>query len=306
MAAMAGMFLMGSRVFQSFGVGTVLVVAIAIVGSLTVLPAVLSKLGDRVDRGRLPFVHRPAGREVQSRLWPAIVGEVLRRPLVWGGLAAGAPGRARDPGVPPAHRELGRPGASPRPARDAGLRAHGEGVPRPAASRGRRRQRARRHVSVRSRRGSRRSSAPPLATGAMSEPTTVDVSALAPRRPGADLARREGHGRGLGPRARRSSAARSSRGPSVACRVWRSHTTGLTADSRDFNDSMKSHAPYRVRVGPRAGVRVAARHVPLDRDPAQGNRPEHALGRLPPTACSCSCSRTAGSSHCSASSRSEA
>ena len=61
MTAMAGMFLMGTRVFQGFGVGTVLVVAIALIGSLTVLPAVLSKLGDRIDRGRIPFLRR-AGR----------------------------------------------------------------------------------------------------------------------------------------------------------------------------------------------------------------------------------------------------
>ena len=60
MTAMAGMFLMGARTFQSFGMGTVLVVAISLVGSLTVLPAVLSKLGDRVDRGRVPFVRRLA------------------------------------------------------------------------------------------------------------------------------------------------------------------------------------------------------------------------------------------------------
>ena len=62
MIAMMGMFLMGSQVFQSFGVGTVLVVAISLVGSLTVLPAVLSKLGDRVDRGRIPFLHSDAHR----------------------------------------------------------------------------------------------------------------------------------------------------------------------------------------------------------------------------------------------------
>ena len=58
MTAMAGMFLMGSRVFWSFGMGTMLVVAIAVVGSLTVLPAVLSMLGDRVDRGRIPWLGR--------------------------------------------------------------------------------------------------------------------------------------------------------------------------------------------------------------------------------------------------------
>jgi RND superfamily putative drug exporter len=88
-AAMSGMFLMGSRVFQSFGMGTVLVVLIALIGSLSVLPAVLSWLGDRVDRGRLPYLHRAAtGRS--SRFWPVLVGAVLRRPLLWGGLAAAA------------------------------------------------------------------------------------------------------------------------------------------------------------------------------------------------------------------------
>ena len=61
MTAMAGMFLMGSRTFSSFGVGTVLVVAIALLGSLTVLPAVLSKLGDHVERGRIPLPRAHAG-----------------------------------------------------------------------------------------------------------------------------------------------------------------------------------------------------------------------------------------------------
>ena len=88
MVAMAGMFLMGTRVFVSFGVGTVLVVAMAIIGSLTVLPAVISKLGDRIDRGRVPFLVRRRRGDGQSRVWGAIVDGVLRRPIVWGGLAA--------------------------------------------------------------------------------------------------------------------------------------------------------------------------------------------------------------------------
>jgi RND superfamily putative drug exporter len=87
MIAMTGMFLMGDRSFWSFGVGTVLVVAIALLGSLTVLPAMLSKLGDRVDKGRIPFLHRRRGRDGQSRVWAAIIGAVLRRPLLWGGAA---------------------------------------------------------------------------------------------------------------------------------------------------------------------------------------------------------------------------
>ena len=87
-AAMSGMFLMGSRVFQSFGMGTVLVVLIALVGSLSVLPAILSWLGDRVDRGRLPRFNRTVGSGRSARFWPMVVGAVLRRPLLWGGTAA--------------------------------------------------------------------------------------------------------------------------------------------------------------------------------------------------------------------------
>ena len=87
MIAMSGMFLMGTRVFVSFGVGTVLVVAMAIIGSLTVLPAVISKLGDRVDRGRVPFSRRWHG-DGESRFWGPLVDGVLRHPVIWGGLAA--------------------------------------------------------------------------------------------------------------------------------------------------------------------------------------------------------------------------
>ena len=43
---------------MSFAVATMTVVAIAMLGSLTVLPAVLSKLGDKVEKGRIPFLGR--------------------------------------------------------------------------------------------------------------------------------------------------------------------------------------------------------------------------------------------------------
>jgi uncharacterized membrane protein YdfJ with MMPL/SSD domain len=87
MIAMTGMFLMGNQVFTSFGMGTVLVVAIALVGSLTVLPAALAGLGDWVDRGRIPGVHRTR-RDDEPRFWAALVTLVLRRPILWGGSAA--------------------------------------------------------------------------------------------------------------------------------------------------------------------------------------------------------------------------
>jgi uncharacterized membrane protein YdfJ with MMPL/SSD domain len=86
--AMAGMFLSGDKTFMSFSVGTMIVVAVAMLGSLTVLPAVLGKLGDRVQKGRIPFLGRR--RETRdSRFWGAILDRVLRRPLV-AAVAAGA------------------------------------------------------------------------------------------------------------------------------------------------------------------------------------------------------------------------
>src|SRR5207247_1057564 len=58
MFAMAGMFLAGDATFASFGIATILVVAASMLGSLAVLPALLSRLGDKVDRLRVPLVGR--------------------------------------------------------------------------------------------------------------------------------------------------------------------------------------------------------------------------------------------------------
>ncbi len=82
MVAMAGLFLTGDATFASFGYATMIVVAVAMVGSLTVLPALLSKLGDRVDRLHVPFVGRLRRDNGQGRVWGAIVERVLRRPLL--------------------------------------------------------------------------------------------------------------------------------------------------------------------------------------------------------------------------------
>ncbi|MBD0281726.1 MAG: MMPL family transporter, partial [Thermoleophilaceae bacterium] len=87
-AAMAGMYLGGAATFVSFATGTILVVAISVVGSLTVLPAVLSWLGDRVNKGRVPFL-RPERRTGEPRAWSWVLDRVLRRPLV-SAIAAGA------------------------------------------------------------------------------------------------------------------------------------------------------------------------------------------------------------------------
>jgi uncharacterized membrane protein YdfJ with MMPL/SSD domain len=89
LVAMAGMFFTADATFASFGVATMTVVAVAMLGSLTVLPALLSKLGDKIDRGRVPFVHRLRRGGGENRIWGAIVDRVLRRPLVSALLAGG-------------------------------------------------------------------------------------------------------------------------------------------------------------------------------------------------------------------------
>ena len=84
MIAMAGMYVTGNATFISFATGTIIVVAIAVLGSLTVLPAVLSKLGDRVEWGRVPFRRRMTmGQGGEAGLWSAIVDRVLRRPVIF-------------------------------------------------------------------------------------------------------------------------------------------------------------------------------------------------------------------------------
>jgi RND superfamily putative drug exporter len=80
--AMAGLYLAGDVVFSSLATGSVIVVAVAMVGSLTVLPALLAKLGRRVDRPRVPLLGRLSNRQGPPRLWPALLRPALRKPVV--------------------------------------------------------------------------------------------------------------------------------------------------------------------------------------------------------------------------------
>ncbi|MGN6190290.1 MAG: MMPL family transporter [Conexibacter sp.] len=79
MIAMAGMFIAGDTTFAAMAMGAILVVGVSLIASLTILPALLSKLGDRVERGRIPFLMRRRGGG--SRTWAAMIDAVLRRPL---------------------------------------------------------------------------------------------------------------------------------------------------------------------------------------------------------------------------------
>jgi RND superfamily putative drug exporter len=87
--AMAGLFFAGDKTYLSFGIATMIVVGVAMLGSLTVLPALLSKLGPRVDKGRIPFVHRFRNDAGGSRLWKAILRPTLKHPLLATVLAGG-------------------------------------------------------------------------------------------------------------------------------------------------------------------------------------------------------------------------
>jgi len=93
MVAMAGMFLSGMHIFEGFAMATILVVAIAMLGSVTVLPALLSMLGDKVELGRLPGARRRAAKRAQraqvahqaqgaggGRLWNGTLGKVAAHP----------------------------------------------------------------------------------------------------------------------------------------------------------------------------------------------------------------------------------
>jgi uncharacterized membrane protein YdfJ with MMPL/SSD domain len=95
--AMAGMLFTGIGDFKAMGMATMIVVAIAMFGSVTVLPALLSLLGGRVEKGRVPFVGRLARRrgrapraQAGSRFWQTVLRPVLHHPKAATLIAGGA------------------------------------------------------------------------------------------------------------------------------------------------------------------------------------------------------------------------
>ena len=85
--SLAGLLLSGIDLFTGMAVGTMIVVGVAVAGSVTVLPAMLALLGDWSDRGRIPFLRRRTAGQ-SSRVWAALVRRVVRHPLAWGGIVA--------------------------------------------------------------------------------------------------------------------------------------------------------------------------------------------------------------------------
>lgn len=87
--AMTGMLLVPSTILRSLAAGAILVALVSIVAALTLLPAVLSLLGDRINALRIPYFGRAAVGTSESPFWSRIVRAVMRRPVLSLALAAG-------------------------------------------------------------------------------------------------------------------------------------------------------------------------------------------------------------------------
>jgi RND superfamily putative drug exporter len=241
LTAMAGMFLAGNAVFSGLAMGTMAVVAVAVIGSVTVLPALISKLGDRVEKGRAPIIasRRARGR---SKVWGWIVDHVLRFPVLSlvlsGGLlvAAALPALSMhtvDPGM------VGLPPKLPIMATYARIQHAFPGGPIPATVV----VKAGNVTSPPVRRALAQLSTQALATGEMYGPVIQAVSA--DRTVAAVTISLAGTGTD-----HRSDAAlaelRDRVIPATVGRLpgVRAYVTGTTASSQDFNATMKSHLPY--------------------------------------------------------------
>ena len=143
MIAMAGMYLAGASTFQSFATGTILVVAVAVVGSLTVLPATLAWLGDRIEKGGVPIIKDQPWNAGESAAWSRILNPVLRHPVV-SVLAAG--GLLVFLAIPAFRLHTANPGVETLPQDLSVIKTYNQmrgvpGRPDPSHSRGRRRRR---------------------------------------------------------------------------------------------------------------------------------------------------------------------
>jgi uncharacterized membrane protein YdfJ with MMPL/SSD domain len=242
MIAMAGMFFAGSIVFQSFAVGTILVVGIAVLGSLTVLPAVLSKLGDKVEKGRVPILGRMRHRNHgESRVWGWILDRVLRRPVVSLVLAGGILVALS---IPALGMQTANPGTSGLP-RDLEvmkvydrIQAAFPGGPIPAIVAVQADDVSKPEVQA----GIEAMGDAALASGQMSEPITSNVS---PDKT-VEVVSIPMNGNGTDDTSDAALATlRDKVIPSTIGKVGgvQADVTGMTAGSKDFNDSMTAHLP---------------------------------------------------------------
>ena len=88
--SLAGLILTDSAIFVSMSIGVIIVVSMALVASLTLLPAMLAVLGDNVNRLRLPIIGRESAENNGGGIWGAITDKVLARPGILATVTAGA------------------------------------------------------------------------------------------------------------------------------------------------------------------------------------------------------------------------
>lgn len=80
MGAVAGLFLTGYDVLFGIAIGTIAVVGVAVLASVTVLPALLSWLGPRADLGKIPLIGRRRAAARPSKTWGGLARVVTRFP----------------------------------------------------------------------------------------------------------------------------------------------------------------------------------------------------------------------------------
>src|SRR5215469_13882724 len=90
MVSLAGLFLTGIDIFTGIAVGTIMVVGVAVLGSLFFLPALLSWLGPWADGLQLPYLGRRLTHPKASTFWAGLARRVVGKPLLYGGVAAAA------------------------------------------------------------------------------------------------------------------------------------------------------------------------------------------------------------------------
>jgi uncharacterized membrane protein YdfJ with MMPL/SSD domain len=242
MTAMAGMYFTGDKTFESFATGAIIVVAIAVLGSLTVLPAILSKLGDRVMKGRVPIIGRRREEGAESRVWNAVLKPVLRRPAI-AATAAAAVLIALT--IPALGMKTGNPGVNGLPQDLAVTKAlkrtqavfPGGGSPAQVVIQ------APRVTDPDVQNAIQRLERGALDSGRFSNPTNVDIS---PDRTVAVVSLPIAVGNGTDDAS--NTALATLRGRLIPQSVGRvagvtANVSGLTAQSKDFNDQMRSRAP---------------------------------------------------------------
>jgi uncharacterized membrane protein YdfJ with MMPL/SSD domain len=242
MIAMAGMFFTGSKDFASLAIGSIVVVAVSMLASVTVLPALLSKLGDRIDGGKRRR-RRIARRSKDSRMWSAILDRVMRWPLVSAVLAAGVLVAMSVPALglqtsSTSIDDLPRDGAPAMQAYDRIQAAYpGEQIAATVVVKAKDVTAPKVTAAI----GELRAQA--AATGKLHEPATIDVS------PNHTVAQVSLPIQGDGNDAASKEALETLREDVVPATIGRvpateALVTGFTAQSVDSDSLMKTHAPY--------------------------------------------------------------